>query len=394
MMHKHILIVTTLFGSLLVSCGDSEGKEKDTEESQGQEQVAADTSATESSVVEPAVATPKDPALNEIAHIYAGLEVDSTSALYTLTQTPEWQEYHNQITDTWNNYDTVQHDKVEDFREQWLPAEVRGGRDLLYPFAGADFLYADLFFPDAENTYMFGLEPLGTIPKEEMLDKGYYNGVVRATRDLLRLTYFRTNWMREDFKKNGVVPLLCYFIVHRGHDVSDVEFVKPDEHGNLVSVDPDSATGARVEFIDHRTNKVRNVIYFQGDISDAALSKDLAMKQYIENLPQCNLYMKAASYICYHWQFDTICQTFVDHAELCLQEDSGAPLRYFPEANWDRKFFGTYVYPIPLFTDRIYRQKDELKNAFANPDQVYELPFPLGYHSLAGTDNLTLAIRK
>ncbi len=362
------------------------------EKNQELNQEVSDTSAIAEALPETAVV--KNRELNEIARIYAGLEVDSTSSFFNLTKADEWQDYHNQITETWNNYDTLQHGKVEDFREKWIPDDVRGGRDLLYPFAGADFLYADLFFPDAENVYMFGLEPLGTIPMAGMLGKDYYDGVVRSTRDLLRLTFFRTNWMREDFKNNGVVPLLCYFIVHRGHAVSDVEFVRPGANGALLVSEPDSATGARVEFIDSRTGRYRNVIYFQGDISDAALAKDARMTEFIRNLPECNLYMKAASFICYHWQFDTICQTFVNHAKLCLQEDSGAPLRYFPESDWNRTFFGTYVYPISLFTDKIYRQNDELKKAFEDPENVNQLPFPLGYHSLAGTDNLMLAVRK
>jgi hypothetical protein len=332
--------------------------------------------------------------LNDRVRILAGLPVDPRSEEAEHMESSAWQEYQRQIEQTWTRYNQQQHAKVEAFRDQWLPAEVHRGRDLLYPFAGADFLYADLFFPDASNIYMFGLEPLGEIPGREQLNRAYYQGVVRATEDLLRLTFFRTKAMREDFRDNGTVPLLCYFIVHRGHSIRDITYLRLDDTGIPYQSAPAEATGARIAFLDAKQARMRYLWYWRGDLSNHAFASTPGFKRYIAELPPANLYMKAASYLCHHQGFADACTLFRDRAELSLQEDSGMPLRFFPEQDWSQRFFGQYRDPIAIFTDRLYRQNNALKQAFATAEQVHELTFPLGYHASARADNLMLALRR
>ncbi|MBK5970065.1 MULTISPECIES: hypothetical protein [Thiorhodovibrio] len=332
--------------------------------------------------------------LNDSIRILAGLKVSESSPHADLMDSAAWQNYHQQIQRTWQRYNTQQHDKVESFRDQWLPPDVNQGRDLLYPFAGADFLYADLFFPRATNIYMFGLEPLGEIPGRERLNSTYYNGVIRSTEDLLRLTFFRTKAMREDFRHNGTVPLLSYFIVHRGHTIKDITYLRLDEDGIPHQAPLPEATGARIAFQDGRSGRMRHVWYWRGDLGNQAFANTPGLKHYVAGLPPSNLYMKAASYLCHHRGFEDACSLFRDRAVLSLQEDSGMPLRYFPEEVWDQTFFGQYREPISVFTDQLYRQGNALRNAFATAEQVHELPFPLGYHASARTDNLMLAVRK
>lgn len=332
--------------------------------------------------------------LNDLVRVFAGLPVAPESSYFELTETPAWQQYHDRITATWAQHDQTQHARVAAFRDQWLSATVHRDRDLLYPFAGADFLYADLFFPTAKNIYMFGLEPLGEIPEREQLTSGYFNGVVRATEDLLRLTFFRTNAMRDDFRQNGTVPLLCYFIVHRGHTVKDIVYLRLDQAGVPLETDLPDATGARIAFRDGKSGAMRNLWYWRGDLSNQAFANALGLKRYVADLPASNLYMKAASYLCYHQAFSDACGLFRDRAVVSLQEDSGMPVRFFPKDEWNHTLFGQYRYPIAIFTDRIYRQNDELKTLFAQSDHVHELPFRLGYHASARADNLMLAIRK
>ncbi|WP_328987186.1 hypothetical protein [Thiorhodovibrio winogradskyi] len=332
--------------------------------------------------------------LNDLVRIFAGLEVAKTSPHADLMNSVAWADYHQRIQQTWQRYKAQQHDRVEAFRDQWLPAEVHQGRDLLYPFAGADFLYADLFFPQATNTFMFGLEPLGDIPGRERLNSAYYNGVIRSTEDLLRLTFFRTKAMREDFQHNGTVPLLGYFIVHRGHVIQDITYLRLDEAGIPHQARLNDASGARITFQDGRNGRMRSIWYWRGDLSNQGLASAPGLAAYIAGLPPSNLYMKAASYLCHHQGFEDACTLFRDRAELSLQEDSGMPLRFFPEEDWNQTFFGQYRDPISIFTDRLYRQQGALKQAFATSDSVHYLPFPLGYHASAHADNLMLAMRK
>lgn len=332
--------------------------------------------------------------LNDLVRILSGLPVADTSEYAILMQSAAWRDYHQRIEQTWKRHDEQQHAQVAAFREQWLPEALHQGRDLIYPFAGADFLYADLFFPQARNLYLFGLEPLGRIPGRERLNGAYYQSVIRATEDLLRLTFFRTKAMRDDFRDNGTVPLLCYFIVHRGHRVMDIAYLTLDDSGIPIEAPLDSAQGARIAFEDGRTGQMRNLWYWRGDLSGQALARNQALRHYIASLPQSNLYLKAASYLCHHTSFEQACTLFRDRAVVSLQEDSGLPLRYYPPTDWERVFFGQYRDPVSVFTDPLYRQNGALKRAYSQTDQVHELPFRLGYHASARADNLMLAIRR
>jgi hypothetical protein len=250
--------------------------------------------------------------------------------------------------------------------------------------------------------YLFGLERIGTMPdprtmKTEELEV-YYNGMVRSAADLLRLSFFRTNWMKNDMKANGVVPVMCNFIVRRGHTISNIQGMMADSATGLLKPigDLDSSHRiARIEFIDGQSGKLRQVTYFQGDISDAGLKKMPGVARFLENLPQMNTYMKAASYLCYHEEFFGVADLFVRKSQLVLQEDTGLPFRHFSNGAWDIQLYGVYAYPVSLFTDKRYRQNDELKLAYQKDSaKVKPLPFPLGYHALKRTDNLMRAVRK
>ncbi|MBK1647569.1 hypothetical protein [Rhabdochromatium marinum] len=350
------------------------------------------TSATGAITASPASVIDSNP-LNDLVRILAGLPVAKQSPYADLMRSPAWQSYHEQIQHIWARYDQSQAAKVEAFRAQWLPKDVHQNHDLLYPFAGADFLYADLFFPQATNIYMFGLEPLGEIPGRERLNSAYYNGVIQATEDLLRLTFFRTKAMRQDFLRNGTVPLLSYFIVHRGHVIKDITYLRLDDQGIPHSTPVAKATGARIAFQDAHSARIRALWYWRGDLSNQALANAPGLQRYLSDLPRSNLYMKAASYLCHHQGFQDACTLFRDRARLSLQEDSGMPLRFFPAEDWTRTFFGKYSPPISVFTDPLYRQQNALRQAYANANQVHALPFPLGYHASAHADNLMLAIR-
>lgn len=45
-------------------------------------------------------------------------------------------------------------------RQKYLPENAP--KTLLYPFAGGDFFYANLFYPNRDTIIMIGLEPVGT----------------------------------------------------------------------------------------------------------------------------------------------------------------------------------------------------------------------------------------
>jgi hypothetical protein len=344
---------------------------------------------------------PEKPELNEIARVISGLPVDSSSIYHSITTSAEWKSYHTNITKKYRELDSMRFDSMTMWKNQELPASMLGDHPLLYPFSGPDFLTGDIFFPEATEMFLFGLERTGQLPDPRKMSikelETYFKGMERSAADLLRMSFFRTNWMKNDMKANGVIPVMCNFMVHRGYQVSNVIPMRCDSAGVLVpDYTSDSSWIVKIEFIDPTKNIKREVTYFQVDLSDGMLkAKAPQMLKFFERLPMCNTYMKAASYLCYHKEFFGIAETIKSKSRLVLQEDTGLPFRHFADGNWNIQFYGTYVYPVSLFTDKIYRQNDELKNAYkADSANVKPLPFPLGYHALKRQDNLMRAIRK
>ena len=76
-------------------------------------------------------------------------------------------------------------------------------KTLLYPFAGGDFFYANLFYPNRDTIIMIGLEPVGTgfedstVAPQQMED--YLTVLDRCMFYPHKLGFFRTLSMDDDF---------------------------------------------------------------------------------------------------------------------------------------------------------------------------------------------------
>ena len=340
----------------------------------------------------------KNDQLNDIALLISGIKVDSNSKYFSQTTTKSWVKYSSKLNNTWGKIKTNRLKKMDEWEKKELHESVTQNRVGIYPFSGPDFLTFYTFFNDAPSYYMFGLEPLGNVPDLKFMSQDsiglYYRGMEDATEDLLNLTFFRTNWMKTELKKNGVIPIILYFLARTDNAIYSVEKLDIDSSGNLVN-DPTgkSSKVAHIKFIDSKTKKLKDIYYLSADVSNYALNKHPEILNYLNNIPSGNSYLKAASYLCHH-SYMTKFRTFIlNKSKLVLQEDSGIPYKFFPKEKWGIKLYGKYVNPYRIFTDKIYVQEN-LRNDFKNPNLTNPLPFRLGYHSGTRNDNLMLAVLK
>ena len=334
--------------------------------------------------------------LNDIARIVAGMTLDSNSKNYHLTKSEDWKKYSSLLNKTWGKINANRMQKMKEWQKKELSDSITKKRSGIYPFSGPDFLTFYTFFSDAPSYYMFGLEPLGNIPKLELMSKDslqlYYDGMEDATEDLLRLTFFRTNWMKRELKKNGVIPIILYFLARTNNEIYSVNKLKIDSSGNLIP-DEFSTDVAHIQFLDSKTKKLKDIFYYSGDVSNYHLENHPEILKYLNKIPTGNTYLKAASYLCHHSYMQKVRTVFLKKSNLVLQEDSGIPYKFFPKNEWEIKLYGKYVNPYKIFTDKIYIQEN-LRSDFKDTTMTSLLPFKLGYHSGSRNDNLMLAIRK
>jgi hypothetical protein len=336
--------------------------------------------------------------LNDIALLVAGIEVDSSSKNYQFTQSSNWRSYSSMLDKTWGKIKANRLVKMKDWQKQELPDSVTKNRVGIYPFSGPDFLTFYTFFGDAPAYYMFGLEPLGKVPNLQLMSidslQLYYEGMEDATEDLLNLTFFRTNWMKTELKKNGIIPIILYFLARTDNEINAVNKYKIDSSGNLSTNPVDSVFNvAHIKFLDSKTKEIKEIYYLSADVSNYAMNNNPEILKFLEKIPDGNSYLKAASYLCHHSFMSNIRSLIVRKSKLVLQEDSGIPYKFFLKEKWNIKLFGEYVNPFKIFTDTIYIQEN-LRNDFDISGMTNPLPFRLGYHSGTRTDNLMLAIQK
>ena len=282
----------------------------------------------------------------------------------------------------------------------WVDKEltsVQQAETLFYPFAGADFLFANAFFPRAHTYVLVGLERVGALSDFDAMSAGdvelEYTRVRKAVTPLLHDTFFRTLEMQSDVLKDGVLTVLATLIAGTHHRLLAIHAVTLSEDGRVTeraSADSKLTPGARIDFADEGSDEVKTLYYFRTDLSDKGLAKRTGLLAFVDTLPSKVTFTKAAAYCMHGRPFSVIRDYVLTHSQAVLEDDTGVPLRYFDRADWDVRFFGGYVHPIPMF--RNYRQAN-LADAFARGENVSPLVFHVGYGRQAAS-NLLLAVRR
>jgi hypothetical protein len=343
---------------------------------------------------------------DDMAKFFAGMETDSASEFAPLFKTQGWKNYSNGFSNRWNN---LEKKRLAPIRE-WATTELKDistdCKTLFYPFGGPDFLFANTFFPSFDNFVLIGLEPVGQLPDLNKLDKGVLNNYLGSLQGSLRTLidggFFKTIDMASDFRPgrvNGTVPVLLTFLAKTGNKVLDIEYITLDKTGKLTYEKSDLSEkkqkknyqGVLIKFTDKEAKTVKKLFFFSTDLSNGGFPKHKDFQEFVLGLKPFASMAKAASYLMHEGNFSSIRSFVTDNAQYMLQEDSGIPVKYFDAKKWERRFYGTYHAPIPLFAGKVQR---DLQLEFNNKGNVKPLPFGIGYYWESGRSNLMFGIKK
>ena len=361
--------------------------------------------------------TREDRQYNDMARFLAGMPAEEGSTLAKYHETNAWKQYAKTANNTWRSILQQKVPTMAKWRDENLKVQNDAKGTLFYPFSGPDFLHASTFFPDASRVVMVGLEPIGNYPDIDKIAKkslnGYFNGLRHSLFTILKLSFFRTIAMAQDFTGkvtsdiDGTLPVIMLFMARTGHRVLYYEKVAVNEEGELVSAD--QVQGDRIYYgtkltyrREDKPNEKKTLFYFAANLQNTPYSSRSGLvrkgledrkdfRKFLKSLDITTTYIKSASYLMYRDSFSIIRNIILNQSKYFLQDDSGMPIRFVDRGKWNLTFFGSYYAPIPLFRNRVQR---DLRQAYKEGTNVKPLPFGIGYQYRKGTSNLMLAEKK
>jgi hypothetical protein len=334
---------------------------------------------------------------NDQARFLAGLPLPPESPLQPAQASASYLQHFQTFGRTWSRFQREHFEPKRNWALTEWTTLAPPARVLYYLFSGPDFINAAALFPTVDTIIMVGLEPIGELPAPETLDDARIaaglENLRKSTDTTLNFSFFITKDMRVDLEQTdfrGVLPILYTFIALAGYNIESVRLVGLDQNGKLAD-GSGRVPGVEIQFRDPSSVRIRTLYYFRGDLSNGGLNGNAAgLLQWMRTLPKGAAYLKAASYLL-HESYFSVCRDFLlTHSTSILQDDSGIPLRFFTNEDWELYFFGTYTQPIELFATKT---QPELRRAYeTNP--VRPLPFGTGYNWRPGESNLMLAVRR
>jgi hypothetical protein len=323
--------------------------------------------------------------------------VKDTPAIARLTNDTVWRKHATSFDKAWARLEAQQLSKVRKWAETELKPINQTSQPIFYPFSGPDFLYAYSFFPNASDYILVGLEPVGKLPQIEKLSASQTQTKLHELSNsldaILGFSFFRTNAMKVDLAKQGVLPILFVFLARTNNRILDVQYIGLDQNANIHKLDKTNQKkglmpGIKISFTRQGKSQPQTLYYFSTDLSDEGLKKTPQFTKFVKKFDNPVTYLKAASYLMHNQNFSTIRNLILAQSSSLLQDDSGIPVKYFGKQKWNLKFYGAYTKPIDLFSRRY---QPEMRKIYTNTRAVKPLNFGIGYNFKLNKSNLMLA---
>ena len=283
---------------------------------------------------------------------------------------------------------------------------VSSNKNVVYPFAGGDFLHLFYMFPDADNYTMLTMESPGTIPDLTTYTKkktqDYLSHAKYMLRDIFKRSYFITMNLGSDLGKNsslinGLLPLLLWSIEISDNTIIDVQSADIDNAGYVITTPfqvgkASKHSGVKILF-KTAAGSVKSLLYYSCDISNDGMKKQRGLCNYLDSLNTFNSYAKSASYLLHGAAFSTMRNILLTKSVYHLQDDTGIPFHFFNNDKWIVKLFGDYDKPIRDFSSSLFQA--DLKKAYSSKSLYCgKIDFSLGYHWKDKKQNQMAFIRK
>lgn len=338
---------------------------------------------------------------NDRARFLAALPVTENSPLKKLEQLPSYRKNAEYLSDKWQEAQKERWDAMTSWAQTEVRPHINVNAPLFYMFGGPDFLNAHIIYPDAPRYILCGLEPVGRVTaletwREEKIAEAL-NSIGVALKSMLEQGFFFTKDMQSDLARSeasGVLPLLYVTVVRAGNQITDVQYIKLGDSGELQSVpgeDPvkAGARGIKITFV-RQSGAPQELYYFRVDASDAVQKADSRFLRFLESQGQGNCYLKAAAYLMHTKEFSLIRNLLLAQSSSILQDDSGIAYRNLDPAKWRITLYGNYEGPVSSIA---WAVQPELKKAYAVPGAAKPISFKTSYRKKEYA-NLLFAVAK
>lgn len=327
--------------------------------------------------------TGKAKKLTDLAKFIAGLPIDTSNIMFKYSLTDAWKAYFKESTLVWNKF-KKESDKILVWRDKELPSVDQPINTLFYPFGGPDYLFANLFFPNARNYILIGLESPGSAPQIDSSNKDSLSNILnlykKAIEDVIQLSFFKTVDMKSDLTSkaiDGTAPIIMLFLARSGKEILDLNPMNISDDGKFVPASGKKKyVAVQIDFKDPGDSLIRHIYYLSTNLADQAVLNNKGVHAWLKTLDSnCTSMVKSATYLMHKSYFSIIRNTVLNHSTLILQDDSGIAYKFYDFSKWDIKLFGRYTKPIPMFSNHYEPDLFEAYKKVTNP-----IDFRFGYN--------------
>ncbi len=382
-----------LVGMFIVSCGSTSTKK--VEEKEG-EKTTLKRQESKAAVEEPKDSIYIDSFFTDVALTIGGFENNFAKKRKLVSSYPAT------VSKQFSGFTKTKMEPISNWvTENKMIPENYACKTLFYPLAGADFVYADAFFSDVRNYILVGLEKPGYLPNYDQLSntdlQNYLNQIFNSLDISMKSGFFRTKSMAVQFNQktvNGTLHSLLFYLARRGNKIRKIRHFILKENAVIKYTSGTEgmfSPGLDIEFLT-ADNKVKNLYYFNTDLSDANTKIDNFFN-WVSTFGEHHTMLKAASYLNSRDYFSKTRNYILKSSNMIVQDDSGIPYKYFVDGTWDVKLYGGYKKVIPLFSSRI---QPDMVRAYADTTKLTSkyLPFRIGYNVAVGETNLQVLYKK
>jgi len=339
-------------------------------------------------------------AADDTARFLAGVPGNPGSPFASLENDKVWQQHRDLVDAAWRKADGELLQGLREFQAR----ELKGTKEtVFYPFSGPDALMATEYFPESPVYVFAALEPAGTLPAEEQIEKKdlpQYLAAMRSTMaSELGRSFFITRQMDQQFRgqvTDGLLVPILQLLVRTNHTILGFRYVRLDDQGQVIerTLDYHAPTrygnkGVQIEFRSDGDQSLHQLYYFSVNLADDRLTENKPFQTYVQSLRGATTMFKSTSYMLHRKEFSLIRNLVLENSGAVLQDDSGIPYRWFGSDLWKVQLYGDYDRPYGSFK---YMEQADLRNAYKQPG-TKPLPMHVGYGYRKITSNLLLAKR-
>lgn len=343
-------------------------------------------------------AEPENNGFNDTARFLAGMPPAPGSAWASLSGDHAWQGHAHLFDEAWAGLERRQLSKIHTWASEHLGEAYSKPSLIYYMFSGPDYLYVDAFFPNGSTYILCGTEPIGSLPDPVRLERGAVDGELHRLQEslnsVLSFSFFITKQMKKDVASIGTLPILFTFLARSHKTIRDMSFVSLDKDGAEQPAKNDNpgsglVPGVKITFT-QENGPLQTLYYFTTNISDDGIEQNPGFLSFCAQLGSGNSFVKCASYLMHRDDFSVIRSFLLGNSQTLVQDDSGIPLRFFTEKEWQLRLFGTFQGPIQVFKEW---PEPDLAELYRMSHPI-PLDFGIGYRHHAGESMLMVATKK